>query len=101
MSNSSAQTGQLPAGKYFVQALGLGANTAYLKTAKFESGGTVTAVAPGAASGFDIVDEFPLASSASDGVSSFTLHVKPGLNDRIAAIMSAGTATLWLTQTDD
>lgn len=96
---ASAQTsdaqGALPPGKYLVQFLGL-TGVAWIRANKFVPGETITAVVPGVipAPG-DRVNEFPIDPAIAR---SFTLHVRNGINDRIAAILSAGTATMIITK---
>lgn len=106
LNTSSQQTddiqiGAIPPGKYFVQVIGLGANTCWIKTGAFEKGVALPdAVVPGAvaAGASDRVNEFPLVAT---GVESLVLHVREGVNDRIAAILTAGTATLVMTKTGE
>jgi hypothetical protein len=96
------EIGAIPPGKYFVQVLGLDTGeTCHIRSGKWVKGATITAVATAApaAGVVDLVNEFPLAEA--DGVSSFVLHVRQGINDRIAAILTAGTATLVITKTGD
>jgi len=84
--------GAIPPGRYLVQGVGLGANSMKVVAAPFVSGATlsIAIVAAPAAGVTDLDDGILLTSSGA----SFFLHVRAGVNDRLAAIMSAGTATL-------
>ena len=91
--------GALPRGKYLVQILGLGTNRCFVKVGKFVKGSTLTAAAtafPAAGAGTTLADEFVL--DGTDGITSFTFHVRNADNARIAAILSAGTATMVITK---
>ena len=101
VDNTARQTtdtlGAIPPGKYLVQAVGLGANTMGVKAVPFVAGQTETHSIPAApaAGAVDLADGILLTS----GFSSFTLHIRSGVNDRLVSIMSAGTATLELVRT--
>lgn len=93
---SRALDARLRPGKYQCRATGLGVNTMWLILGKFEAGSPLVATAPAApAAGVtERSDEFPLDANQT----SFVLHVRKGVNDGLAAIMSAGSATLVLTR---
>lgn len=88
--------GAIPPGKYVVQFLGLTA-IAWVRSAPFVKGETITAAVPAglAAGATDTPNEFPVDAAIS---TSFLLHVRSGINDRLAVILSAGTATMVMTQ---
>lgn len=100
VDNAARQTdddfGAIPQGKYLVRAVGLGANSMQVKAVPFVDGATetISIVAAPVAGATDIVEGIRL--EGTDNI--FILHVKKDVNDRLVAIMSAGTATLELTK---
>lgn len=92
--------GPLPPGKYFIQALGLSTNRCWVKTSRWEKGTAPDVTAPAApAAGVSVLEkEFPMDAN---GVTSFELHVRQGVNDRLQAVMAAGTCLLVVTKTGE
>lgn len=83
---ASAVSERLKPGRYLVQAIGLGANLAWVRVGGFS--GVSPPVAALAS---------PSTPMQAGGMVMFYLNVRPNHNDQIAGIMSAGTATLVLT----
>lgn len=92
--------GALLPGKYLIQALDLGVNRCWVKTSKWVPAASpdITLPALPAAGASTLEQAFPMDAV---GITSFELHVRKGRNDRIQAIMSAGTALLVVTKTGD
>jgi len=83
-------------GKYLVRLLDHSNNSAHIQTGP--AGTSITITVPGAVAGggSDLVDTYRVDPAESE---SFVLHVKKGVNDRIAGRMAAGTGELWITPT--
>jgi hypothetical protein len=90
---ASAQTpdteGALPPGRYLLQIADLSSASAkvFIRARPFVAGDTVTAVAD--------APDFPLHLA---GLVAIEFHVRKGYNDRIAAILTAGTGNLFITE---
>lgn len=82
--------GPLPPGRYLLQVTGFTDSTAicWVGVSPFEKGAAATlAATPGP-------DRIPLSS----GAFAVEFNVRRGVSDRVQAILSAGTATIYITR---
>ena len=85
LSVASASSGRLQPRRYLVQFIDIAANRVWVRATPFNAAPTpATAAAPST----------PFEAA---GQRSFEINVRPGHNDQISALLSAGTGTMIIT----